>query len=91
VSEPELEIQAIVEEQTEQSDNPFAGLMNYEGITPCPAGLDLLKQFGERSPILFALVERVDFIDPRHPGFKANGPWLSFARHYSSCENCNEV
>ena len=82
---------SIVEVPDDRPESPHAVLMTYETVIPCREGLALLQQFREWSPTLFELAERVDFIDPKHPGFKNNPSWLAFARHYSTCENCNEA
>ena len=47
----------------------------------CDVGTALLEQFAERSPGLYELAERVNFLDPSHPGFKTNPFWLAYVDH----------
>lgn len=81
------ETRAIVAVDGPATEDSFAGLRDFETVVPCEQGLALLKQFGKRSPSLFALAEKVGFIDPAHPGFKTNVTWLTLAHHYSCCES----
>ena len=69
----------------------FPGQWLPEDVPACDEGLELLWQFAQRYPSLYALAEKAGFLDPTHPAFAKNEAWRLFAQHCSTCPKCNEI